>query len=269
MEIGIDRVLGVLGLLSGLAGLWLAFYFYQKTIRTKVLAIAHTNPLPLMPPVADIGAYYLEAEQKSLSRVFVLFWNRGTAPIESDDFINAISIRSKDKILLVKIKDKDAAATADLDSENKTLKIILLRPDEAIVMQIDSTDLEYRADLSVEMKTSDMSVRLGWTRPVVAAAISALSGLAVFFLMMIFVSAPDFGFRGVGWLRAAIEFGFFVLTLAIAFLIAAIMNKILEKYFMARTSPVAWRFFAMQIALSDALQTWTALKTKVEKAMQD
>ena len=98
MDIDIDRMLAVLGLVSGLAGLWLAFYFYKKTIRTKVLAVAYTNPLPLMPPIADVGAYYLGAEQKSLSRVFVLFWNRGTAPIESDDFINAISIGPKDKI---------------------------------------------------------------------------------------------------------------------------------------------------------------------------
>ena len=61
--------------------------------------------------------------------------------------------------------------------------------------------------------------------------------------MMVFVSPPDFGLGRAGWLRPAIEFGFFLFTLAVAFLAAALMNKSLERYFMTRTSPVCLALF--------------------------
>ncbi len=56
----LDRLLAIFGVLVGVIGLWLAYYFYKKTVRAKVLAIAYTSPVPLVLPgsavLAVVGA---------------------------------------------------------------------------------------------------------------------------------------------------------------------------------------------------------------------
>ena len=50
----IDHWIAVLALAVAV-GLLLAYYFYIKTIRTKVLGIAYTNPVPLTFPLKEIN----------------------------------------------------------------------------------------------------------------------------------------------------------------------------------------------------------------------
>src|SRR6266542_1868716 len=96
----VDRWLNIVGLIGTLVGLWLARYYYLKSVRSKRLAIAYTNPIPLMLPVEGVTVSYLGKEHSLLSRVFVLLWNRGPSPIEAADFIRPVTVRSADKVLL-------------------------------------------------------------------------------------------------------------------------------------------------------------------------
>jgi hypothetical protein len=59
----IDRWIAVLALAVAAFGLLLAYYFYIKTIRTKVLGIAYTNPIPLILPLKEINVSYLGVTQ--------------------------------------------------------------------------------------------------------------------------------------------------------------------------------------------------------------
>jgi hypothetical protein len=128
----IEGWLGVLGVIVGVLGILLAYIFYRKAIRTKVLAIAYTEPIPLLMTLANVSVTYEGTTISALSRVYVLLWNRGTAPIEASDFITPICFKSADPILKLKIHDKDAAVSAHLDLQTNTIAIDLLRPGEAI-----------------------------------------------------------------------------------------------------------------------------------------
>ena len=154
-----DRWLGILGLLTGAVGIWLAYYFYIKTIRAKVLAIAYTQPISLLLPIEDVPDNYL-AHTNDPSRVFVLFWNRGTAPIEEEDFIDPIMVRPTDRILRIVVHEKDPAAAATIDEVEGRISINLLRPGEAIILRIDVAEEGYTPDIAVQMKSADMSVLL-------------------------------------------------------------------------------------------------------------
>ncbi len=131
----IDRWLGILGLVSGVAGIALAYYFYFKTIRSKVLAIAYTHPISLVLPIHDVPPHYLK-DSNDPSRVFVLFWNRGTSPIERADFIEPIVVQPPDKVLRIVVHEKDAAAAATIEEIEGRISIDLLRPGEAIIFRI-------------------------------------------------------------------------------------------------------------------------------------
>src|ERR1039457_5964053 len=99
----IDTWLGLFGTISGLIGLFLAYYFYKKSIRTKVLAIAYTDPIPLMMTMGNVEVVYEGKAVSALSRVYVLFWNRGTAPIEASDFLSPIVITTSEPVLNLQI----------------------------------------------------------------------------------------------------------------------------------------------------------------------
>ena len=58
-----DRWVAVLALAVAVFGVLLAYYFYIKTIRTKVLGIAYTNPIPLILPLKEINVSYLGVTQ--------------------------------------------------------------------------------------------------------------------------------------------------------------------------------------------------------------
>ena len=179
-----DRWLAAMALTVAVFGLLLAYYFYIKTIRTKVLGIAYTNPIPLILPLKEINVSYLGATQTALSRVFVLLWNKGTSPIESNDFIVPIKLQGGEKVLLLKAYDKDAAASVAVSFEDKTITVDLLRPGEAIILQIDAADDSYRPDLSIQMKSSDMSILLGQNRAFLLIVPAVLMGALTLFLGM-------------------------------------------------------------------------------------
>ena len=160
----IDTLLGLFGAATGLIGLFLAYYFYRKSIRTKVLAIAYTDPIPLMMTLGNLEVAYHGSSISALSRTYILFWNRGTAPIEASDFLSPIKVKASAPILKLEIHDKDAAASVTLDEHTRDLSISLLRPGEAITnpgmpntLVAELVSEGYRPDVSVEMKSSDMS----------------------------------------------------------------------------------------------------------------
>ncbi len=124
----IDTFLGLFGAVTGLIGLFLAYYFYKKSVRTKVLAIAYTDPIPMMMTLGNVEVMYEGVAMSALSRVYFLLWNRGTSPIEASDFLSPITIAASAPILNLQIQDKDAAAAVTLDHKARSVSIDLLRP---------------------------------------------------------------------------------------------------------------------------------------------
>jgi hypothetical protein len=149
----IDRWLALGALIVAILGCGLAYHFYRKTIRTKLLAIAHSSPVPFA--VAD-PAVSMPADAKQV-RTFVLLWNQGSAPIVETDFTKPISIDNAKEVTMVSIFDKDAASTILLDDVTKEITIKLLRPNEAVILEIVAAPRE-TFSLSVEMVSADMSV---------------------------------------------------------------------------------------------------------------
>jgi hypothetical protein len=163
----LDRWIAVIGLVGTVVGIALAYYFYRKTIRAKVLAISYTSSLPLMLPIPNVTVLYAGGTQTALSRAFILLWNKGTAPIEESDFITPLKIRADNEVLGISIHDKDAAAALSVNENDKSVVIHLLRPGEGAVIRADVAEEGYRANVFVEMKSADMSsfVSLGRAPP--------------------------------------------------------------------------------------------------------
>jgi hypothetical protein len=155
----VDRWLAIAGLLLGIGGIVAAYVFYVKTIRTKLLAIAYTQPVSLLLPVDDVPASYRKKAEEP-SRVFLLFWNRGTSPIEKSDFVEPIKVLPRDRILRIRAHEKDAAVAATIDETDMSIAIELLRPGEAIIFLVDAMDADYTPDIPVVMKSPEMSVFL-------------------------------------------------------------------------------------------------------------
>jgi hypothetical protein len=261
----IDQWLGVSGLLIGVLGLLSARFFYINTIRAKILAIAYTNPIPLILPMKEISVSYLGTTQTALSRVFVLLWNKGTSAIESSDFIGPITLQSGESILLLKIYDKDAAATAAVNFADKAISVSLLRPGEALILQIDAAIDAFKPDLFVAMKSSDMSVFLRLDRaiiPYLAAGVLA----AITFLSIALVAAghPDLVPTTVSRLGAAN-----VMLFVTSFLVWGATYMVTSRFIFGGAMPsVASRFFQIQLDVSHALETWKSLRKQIEGATQ-
>lgn len=232
----IDRWLAVAGLVGTVISLWLAYRFYIKTIRTKLLAIGYTKPVSLMLPVAELEATYNGRKIQKLSRMFVLLWNRGTAPIESDDLIAPIKLKNKGSVLLFEIQQKDAAASVILDEKGKQVWIELLRPGEAIVLKIDVAEENFRPDISVDMKSADMSVILG-DRSFVSPEIASMATALV--VAVLGVVLMDFsGLDQKGWLTLMSSFSVVGIALGSAWL----MFKLVQKQIYLPRSIPAWFF---------------------------
>jgi hypothetical protein len=257
----IDTWLGLFGTLSGLIGLFLAYYFYKKSVRTKVLAISYTDPIPLMMTMGDLEVIYEGAMLRALSRVYVLFWNRGTAPIETSDFLAPIVITTSKPILNLQIHDKDPAVAAILDEKTNSISIDLLRPGEAITLVAEVTSEAYRPDISVQMKSADMSTFISGLR----TTYPAFAGLFVGFLLILIEGvllfswgppshpppSPDlfpdnpllFGLVSMSVLVGAIiVLGFFPILLGIA------VQKLTKRIMSRTTTPVAWNFFELKFS---------------------
>jgi hypothetical protein len=261
----IERWLGVSGLLIGVIGLLLARYFYIKTIRAKVLAIAYTNPIPLILPMKEISVSYLGTTQTALSRVFVLLWNKGTSAIESSDFIGPITLQGGESILLLKIYDKDAAAIAAVNLENKTISVSLLRPGEALILQIDAAIDAFRPDLSVAMKSSDMSVFLRMDRAIIPVLAAGFLAAITFASIVLVAEGHSEWVPADDWWLGVVNVMLFVTS----FLVGAATYFLTGRIIFGGTMPsVALRFFQMQLGVSNALATWKSLRKQIEGTTQ-
>jgi hypothetical protein len=262
----LDTLLGLVGAATGVMGIVLAYYFYRKSIRAKVLAIAYTDPIPLMMTLGDLEVQYEGAAISALSRVYVLLWNRGTAPIEREDFVSPVKINASAPIIRLQIQDKDAAASVNLDEHDNRVSIELLRPGEAVTLVAEVTSETYRPDIHVEMKSSDMSTLISGFHslyPVIAASCVFLLLLGAEFVILNFVdstlptpshNSPYFPFKeDPGVIKyvatlAGLAFASFA-ALAIIPLVVCATVLLLTKAFLNRTiTPVAWKFSEFKVS---------------------
>jgi len=114
--------------------------------------VAYNGAFPLMLSVPGVTVSYLGSPRTALSRTNILFWNRGTSPIEESDFVVPIAFQDVG-IITIEVLRKDPMAIASV--EGRTLKIILLRPSEAIVVKIEQENF-YRPNLVMSTKTTNM-----------------------------------------------------------------------------------------------------------------
>jgi hypothetical protein len=153
-------IIGIGGLIVGiigiLVGIIVPIYFYRKSLRPKLLAVAYRGPFPLMLSIPGVTVTYLGAERKALSRTYILFWNRGTNPIEHTDF--AVPIAFPDtEVLTIDVIRKDPMALVKV--EGRTIKVELLRPSEAAVVQVEMEKFD-RPNLIMPTKTQNMIVTI-------------------------------------------------------------------------------------------------------------
>jgi hypothetical protein len=202
----------------------------------------------------------------ALSRVYVLLWNRGTSPIEAQDFVAPIQYKLTDQILKLEIYDKDMATSANLDSKTGILTIDLLRPGEALVVIAEIASETYRPDLQIQMKSSEMSTVIRGYRAAYPGAIAVLTILLlVIATFVVFVSSytiVDNSIKidvnpGPSLLGAGLFFSFIILfPLLVGGIIYWLARKIISK----ATTPVAWRFFERKIMAQNIRKSFTEFK---------
>lgn len=243
-EWGIDRWLALGGLSVAVCGVGLAYYFYRKTIRSKLLAIGYTVPVPahVIDPAVELASM-LPTNQ---TRSFVLLWNRGSAPIVEADFTRPITIERADQVREISIFDKDAASSIRIVG-TKEIEVKLLRPGEAVILEIRAEASE-TLGLSVEMLSSDMSEFFQRRRVVPQP-------LEIFGFLFLVIGLP-FLAAGVSALIVPIPsiwglVPFFVgLFLAISMMHFA--TKMPERLQKSITPSVVWKFFGIKDAASQA-----------------
>jgi len=267
----LEQWLGVLGLVVGVSGLGLAYYFYRKTIRTKVLAISYTDPIPVrLHGDGSTKVPAVDEQQGYWSRSFVLLWNRGASPIEASDFAIPILIKEKNNIMSATVFDKDMAAKVSIENENAEMTVHLIRPTEAVIIQIDSSSKAYRPSLDVQMKSSDMSVPANFELFLELRYLTA--GFTVFFvfiLITIILSAvgayqPPRLSSGVQW-PAVFSNGALLLA---SFLISALIVRpvliLTDKFLGSRTPSIVRRFGKMQQACSSIHNDWKSITQQMQ-----
>jgi len=259
----IGIVVGVLGILLGLI---VAYIFYRKTIRTKVLAVAYTDPIPLVMTLGDITVEYMGVNISALSRVDVLLWNRGTSPIEAQDFVAPIQYKLTDQILKLEIYDKDMATSANLDSKTGILTIDLLRPGEALVVIAEIASETYRPDLQIQMKSSEMSTVIRGYRAAYPGAIAVLTILllviATFVMFVSSYTIVDNSIKtdvnpGPSLLGAGL---FFSSTVIFPLLVGGIIFWLARKIISRATNPVAWRFSERKMKAQNIRKSFAEFK---------
>jgi hypothetical protein len=262
-RMSIDTLLGLFGSVTGLIGLFLAYFFYKKSVRTKILAIAYTDPIPLMMTLGNLEVVYGGFSITALSRAYILFWNRGTAPIEQSDFLSPIKVNASAPILNLHIHDKDPAASVTLDEHTRDLSIILLRPGEAITLVVEVVSEGYRPDVSIEMKSTDMSTFTSGFQHLYPGIFGFLTVMVLLVGEIIILNAwidvfsttaPFFPFKqdpGV-FLFLITSLALIVATitlLAIIPLIVGMIVRLATKSVLARMmTPVAWKFSEFKVS---------------------
>jgi hypothetical protein len=246
------------------------------TTTSYALAIAYTDPIPMMMTLGNFEVVYEGATMSALSRVYVLLWNRGTSPIEADDFLYPITVTASVPILNLRIQDKDAAAAVVLDDNSRSLSINLLRPGEAITLVTEATSETYRPDIRIEMKSADMSTSIFGFHSLYPAIVALFSGVAILILEIwmlntlagahpsppnapygpFFKSDPG-ALIFVGTMMALL---FAVIAgLLIAPVFFGAVTQFITKKLMSRSiTPVAWRFSEFK------LSAWT-MRTRVKQ----
>lgn len=261
-----DTFLGLFGAVTGVVGLFFAYFFYKKSVRTKLLSIAYTDSIPLMVTFGEVKANYGGVATNALSRIYILLWNRGTAPIEASDFLSPIAFRASAPILTFGIHDKDAASDVTVNYEAHEVAINLLRPGEAITLIAETTSEAWGPDIRVEMKSADMSTfiaALHTTYPWVAGFLVAGLTLAIQLLILfifreaLFAGSEPAPFGPYKEDPGAMVLGMtaigMLLALIAAFLappiIFGILARRVTRALMGRTvTPVAWRFSEFKLS---------------------
>jgi hypothetical protein len=273
MDVSVDRWLGVFGAATGALGIILAYVFYRKSIRTKVLSIAYTDPVPLIMTLADISVTYLTQNITALSRVYVLLWNRGTAPIEASDFIAPIEFKSTDAVLKLEIHDKDAAVSAHLDPQTGVMTIDLLRPGEAIMIITEVANETFRPDLQVQMKSPEMSAMISGYQAIYPGITAFLGGMLflageIAFIAIIAPKTPPDVLKDIPDNTQIAAFIGALLCVFIVFpaLFGALLNWIASRLMFRSTTPVAERFFKLKLAAVATRQKARAFRKYIDIA---
>jgi hypothetical protein len=247
--------LGLSGLVIGLVGIIAAYAFYKKSVRTKVLGVAYTAPIPIVLTLEDIDVSYKGATLKALSRVYVLLWNRGTAPIESADFLFPIAFKYKDPLVTLEISDKDAAARVKLDNDANTLQIELLRPGEAVLIHSEVASETFAPDIDIQMKSSDMSTFIGAYRsayPGLIGFVVTMLILGLQTIVMYRISPPQADWEtkvpdNIFLFMATFVVAIFI-YMAPALAVGTIIAKLSTRFLQRSTNRVAWRFSEIKLA---------------------
>jgi hypothetical protein len=232
---------GVLGILIGTG---LAYYFYRKTIRTKVLSISYSQPQILFAAIPAVKATFRSESIDALSATYLLLWNTGSSPIENSDFVSPVILKNTNNLVDLDILDKDVAASATIMTGN-SIRIDILRPNEAIIFRILAREDAYKLDISVVMKSADMSSFLRLNRTAIHQPIAVIISLALGFALAWYIDHYNLIPTTTFWDRT-IYAGASVLVLVLVTIVGLVL-AILLKLIIRRTTPlVVWRFMRMQ-----------------------
>ncbi|WBU28990.1 hypothetical protein OOZ54_20355 [Rhodopseudomonas palustris] len=250
----IDTWLGLFGAFTGLVGIYLAYHFYIKSIRTKVLGIAYTDPFPLVLVLDSTPFKDAEPQISGRSKIQILFWNKGSAPIESTDFLSPIHITATAPIISMEIHDKDPAASVNLDKEKHCISIELLRPGEALSIVLQLASDTCKPDVNVQMKSADMSTFV----TSIPTIIPSLVGITCAVALALFEIHPIFNYHSTGIETSTeptliVRFSIIIALLALLIIGIAlpitfgfIAKKIASNLMQRRITPVAWKFLQLK-----------------------
>jgi hypothetical protein len=264
----IDRWLAVIGLLGTFVGFPLAYYFYIKTIKTKRLAYAYTRPVSLQLPLSDKPPPYLH-DAKGSSRVFMLLWNRGTAPIEKSDFVQPIKVGPAERVLHVEAHEQDTAVATTVNDAEKSISIELLRPGEAVIFLIDAMVVDFTPEVSIVMKSADMSEFLRSAPIERRDVIPVIAAIAIFALLAWALIWSLFAFD----LFSASETAQFYFFLAVGiswptfFGLAYLTYKLVRRSTLWGDDYLPPKFFYLQKTCSEINRSWNRLQNESWKLM--
>jgi hypothetical protein len=196
------------------------------------------------------------------SRVLLLLWNRGTAPIEKSDFVESIKVLPTSSILHVEAHEQNSAAAATV--VNEEISIELLRPNEAIIFSIDAIEPDFTPEISIVMKSADMSEFLRSAPVNIRNVIPIVAAIATFLLVAgIFIwSAVSFDLRSV-LSTDVLAWG----TVLLAFGLAYLVHKFVRRSLLWGTFHLPAKFFQMQKTCAEINRSWKWLQKESRDLM--
>jgi hypothetical protein len=254
--------IGIAGVAVGLVGIIAAIYFYKKTIRTKILSVAYTKIVAPLPSVPGVHKTYKGAAAEELSRAFFLLWNTGTAPIEKDDFVSPIEVKDGAVILDIEIFEKDPLVQATVDNTNHTVSVDLLRPNEAMIVRVDAHKDAYQLDLSINMKSTDMTTVLKYDRAFVAIAILAAIFVIAWLVVGIWIdyfALPN----DITLTDKIIKVVTLILWTAVVISVAIITGKRVLRFTRNITPDIVWHYLVLRRTVSAAAESSRQLRSQI------